>query len=63
MLALYRQHLNDGRLATRVSGAGHEDCRHLPDRSEVAPKRRKVFMENPDHFKGNCEETEVLLEF
>ena len=30
---------------------------------EVAPKRRKVFEENPDHFKGNREETEVLLEY
>ena len=30
----------------------------LADRSEVAPKRRKVFEENPDHFKGNREETE-----
>ena len=28
----------------------------------MAPKRRKIFEENPDHFKGNREETEVLLE-
>ena len=29
----------------------------------MAPKRRKVFEENPHHFKGNREETEVLLEY
>ena len=79
VITLYKQHLVDSGLRQKIlelSGktllchcADNEACHGdvlldaLGNAQDVKPKKRKLFEESPDHFKGNLAESEVLLDY
>ena len=73
VIALYRQHVQDSEIKKEIRGS--DGARRLKLATVTCPwtcwrknlagklKKPRAFDLNPDNFKGNCPDDEVLLEF